>query len=100
MAYLGRSPLPQASTPGFPVYKEYPLQTPSQSLGDNGLGVFSGSFCREKLTRKGLRKKCLCILAGKASWLILVGMQAMCTCAMSMCTCTCVLSACSALSGT
>lgn len=51
-AYLGRSPLPQAPTPGLPVYKECPLQTPSRSLGDNGLGVFSGSFWREKLSNQ------------------------------------------------
>lgn len=33
----------------LPVYTEYPQQTLCRSLGDNGLGVFSGVFWRETL---------------------------------------------------
>lgn len=51
---------------------------------------------RNFLIRKGMSKKCLYILARKASWLILYACKP-CARMPCMCVCVCVLSACSAL---
>lgn len=55
----GRAPhCPQAPTRALPVYTDRPQQTLSRSLGDNGLGVFSGVFWGETLW-PGREEKCL-----------------------------------------